>query len=72
MGLFVVSRGCNVSTDEVHHDQVEDCVGEQEVGERPLWRDGQELSFVLWVDLNTKTHWKRGDRIICTVTSRHV
>lgn len=31
-------------------------MGKQEVSEGSLWGDGQELSLVLWVDLDTKTH----------------
>lgn len=43
----------SVSTNEVDHNEVEDGVSEQEVSEGSLWGDGQELSFVLWVDLDT-------------------
>lgn len=38
---------------------MKDGVGKEEVSEGSLWRDGQELSFVLWVDLDTKTHYKK-------------
>lgn len=46
----------SVSTNEVHHNQMEDSVSEQKVSEGSLWGDRQELSFVLWVDLDTQTH----------------
>lgn len=46
----------SVSTNEVHHNQMEDSVSKQEVSEGSLWRDRQEVSLVLWVDLDTKTH----------------
>lgn len=50
--------GMHVSflTDEVHDNKMQDRVSKQEVGEGSLWRDRQEVSFVLWVDLDTKTH----------------
>ena len=48
-----------VSTDEVHHDEMEDGVGKQEVSEGPLWRDRLELALVRWVDLYTKAHWNK-------------
>lgn len=48
------------STDEVHHDEMEDSVSEKEVGKSPFWRDGQEISFVLWVDLDAKTNCRGG------------
>ena len=44
------------STDEVHHDKMEDGVSKQEVGEGPLRRDRLELALVRWVDLDTKAH----------------
>lgn len=44
------------SANEIHHNEMEDGVSEQEVGEGSLWGDGQKISFVLWVDLDTKTH----------------
>lgn len=44
------------STDEVHHNQMEDRVSEEEVGKGSFWGDGQEISFVLWVDLDAKTN----------------
>lgn len=44
------------STDEVHHNQMEDGVSEKEVGKSSFWGDGQEISFVLWVDLDAKTN----------------
>lgn len=49
----------SVLTNEVHHNQVEDGVSEQEVGKGSLWGDGQEVTFVLWVDLDPKTHYKK-------------
>lgn len=44
------------SANEIHHNEMEDGVSKQEVGEGSLWGDGQKISFVLWVDLDTKTH----------------
>lgn len=35
---------------------MQDGVSEEEVREGSLWGDGEEISFVLWVDLDTKTH----------------
>ena len=39
------------STDEVHGDQVEDDVGEDEVRKSSLRWDAQEVHLVLWVCL---------------------
>lgn len=36
---------------------MQDSVSEEEVSKGSLWGDGQEISFVLWVDLDTKTHY---------------
>lgn len=44
------------SADEVHHNQVEDRVSEEEVSKRSFWGDGEEISFVLGVDLDAKTN----------------
>lgn len=46
------------SADEVHHNQMEDRVSEEEVGKSSFWGDGQEVAFVLWVDLDAKTNCK--------------
>lgn len=51
-----------VSTDEVHHNEMEDRVGEEEVSKRPFRGDGQEIPFVLWVDLDAKTNCKTKQR----------
>lgn len=34
-------------------------MSEQEVGKGSLWGDGQEVTFVLWVDLDPKAHYKK-------------
>lgn len=40
------------SANEIDDNQVEHGVSEEEVSESPLWWDGQEIPFVLWIDLN--------------------
>lgn len=35
-------------------------MSEKEVGKSSFWRDGQEISFVLWVDLDAKTNCRGG------------
>lgn len=40
-------------------------VGEQEVSKGSLWRDGQELAFILRINLDSQTHWRRdGDMLL--------
>lgn len=53
----------STSADEVHHNEMEDSVSEEEVSEGSLRGDRQEVPFVLWVDLDTEAHWKKIKRI---------
>lgn len=52
MGGAACRVGC-LSTNEVDDDEMKDGVSKQEVSEGSLRGDGQEVSFVLWVDLDT-------------------
>lgn len=51
MGGPQCRAGCR-STNEVDDNEMKDGVSEEEVGKGSLWGDGQEVSLVLWVDLN--------------------
>lgn len=51
VGGALCRAGC-LSTNEVDDDEMKDSVSEQEVSEGSLRGDGQEVSFVLWVDLD--------------------
>lgn len=52
---------------------MEDRVSEEEVSKGSFWGDGQEIAFVLWVDLDAKTNCetKKTPKETCQKFSSH-
>lgn len=52
--VFAQSGKCRRLSQEVHHDNVQDDVGQNEVGESALRSDAEELGLVLRVGLQAQ------------------
>lgn len=51
-------------TDEINNNQMKHSVGEQKDSKGSFWWDGQELAFILRINLDSQTHWRRHEDII--------
>ena len=46
------------SADEVHHDQMKNYMGKNEIGKCSFWSNANKFIFILWVDLDAQTNCK--------------
>lgn len=68
--LFTISA-CTVRplSDEIHHNNMQNYMGQNEISESPFRWNADKLGLVLWISLQTKAHWNQtiNEISICTI-----